>query len=117
MMQSKAVVYTVLAVALGYFLISTVPDRLETLQGMRQRGGAVESESLAVEAPESNDSKTLSAIDESVSSLRDSVTVDETETEKVAFGGVRDGAITVGLWMVNLTIALAVYFIVKRRLS
>ena len=116
-MKSKAVVYTVLAVALGYFLISAVPDQMETLQGVRQRGGSVESESLSVEVPESTDSKSPSALDESVSILEDSVTVEEIETEKVALGGVRDGAITVGLWMTNLMIALAVYFIVKRRLS
>lgn len=116
-MKSKALVYTVLAVALGYFLISAVPNQMETLQGVRQLRGSVESESLSVEAPESTGSKSPSALDESVSVLRDSVTVEEFEIEKAPLGGVREGAVTVGLWMTNLMIALAVYFLVKRRLS
>ena len=115
-MKSKAVVYTVLAVALGYFLISAVPDQLETFQGVRQRGGAKETEGLTVEVPETTGSDSKALLDESISSL-DSAITEGTETEEAAIGGVRDGAVTVGLWMINLMIALAVYFIVKRRLS
>ena len=115
-MKSKAVVYTVLAVALGYFLISAVPDQMETLQGVRQRGGSVESESLAVEAPEST-VKSEAEPDELASGLSEAVTADIAEPEEVALGGVRDGAVAIGVWVINLMIALGVYFIVKRRLS
>ena len=115
-MKSKAVVYTVLAVALGYFLISAVPNQMETFQGVRQRGGSVESESLSVEAPESAE-KSESEPDELASGLSDAVIAEIEEPEEVARGGVRDGAVALGVWVINLMIALGVYFIVKRRLS
>jgi len=117
MMESKAVIYTVLAIALGYFLISAVPERLEALQGMNLRGGAEEMEGIVVEAPKSTDSESLAAPDEAVSSLGDDVIAESAEPEEVALGGVREGALALGVWMINLMIALGVYFIVKRRLS
>jgi len=117
MMESKAVIYAVIAVALGYILISAVPDRLASLQGVMQRGGAKDMESLVLEEPESTDSESRDALDESISTLSDELTADIAELEIAAPGGVWDGAIALGVWMINLMIALSVYFIVKRRLS
>ena len=117
MMESKAVIYAVIAVALGYILISAVPDRLASLQRVTQPRGAEEMESLVLEEPESTESESRDALDESISALSEDLTADVAELEKAAPRGVWDGAIALGVWMINLMIALGVYFIVKRRLS
>ena len=122
MMESKAVIYTVIAVALGYLLISAVPDRLASLQRVTRPRGAEEMESVVVEEKESTESESRVAPDESISTLGDELTAEVSELEVseleiAAPRGVWDGAIALGVWMINLIVALGVYFIVKRRLS
>jgi len=117
MMESKVVIYTVIAVALGYLLISAVPDRLASLQRVTRPRGAEDMESVVVEEKESTESESRVAPDESISAFGDELTAEVSELEKAAPGGVWDGAIALGVWMINLMIALGVYFIVKRRLS
>jgi len=107
----------VIAVALGYLLISAVPDRLSSLQRVKRPKGAEEMESIVVEEGESVESEFRVVPDESISVLGDELTADVAELEKGAPKAVWDGAIVLGVWMINLIIALGVYFIVKRRLS
>lgn len=95
-MESKAAVYAVLAVALGYLLISVVPNRLVDLEG---------------ETPP------LPAPAEEVYGLDDEKRLATKGVEpQVSRGGVWGWAFAFGVWMVDLLIALGIYFAVKRRL-
>jgi len=93
---SKAMIYAVVAIALGYALVSAVPYRFETI--------TTKEVALRFAA---NESLRLGSIDE--------LTV-KPAPEAYA-GGVGDWTITVGAVSADLLIALGVYFIVKRRLS
>ena len=117
MMDSKAVIYTVIAVALGYLLISAVPDQLASLQRVTQPRGGEEMESVVVEEKESTESESRVAPDELTADLSELVITEGAEPEMAAPRSVWDGAVALGVWMINLIVALGVYFIVKRRLS
>lgn len=95
-MASKTAVYVLFAVALGYLLISAVPNRLVDLGGgmppIRAPTGEIQGfgdeEMQAAEGAEPR----LSTV------------------------SLWEGASALGVWMVDLVIALGVYFAVRRRL-
>jgi len=93
MMESKAIIYAVLAVALGYLLISVVPSRL----------AAVPEENLRSERE--------------AFSLAEAPPVAGSEAQPPPESGIWSITQTLGVWIVDLMIALGVYLIVKRRLS
>jgi hypothetical protein len=114
-MESKAVVYTVLAVAIGYLLVSAVPDRLTAL-----RGDSIRSGSKATKSPEVDESLTdnesMKAYGEETVAGEDKTT-GVSEPEQVAHRGGWDWANVLGIWFINLIIALGAYFAIKHRLS
>jgi len=96
MMVPKTAVYAVLAVALGYLLVSAVPNRLATMQrGTRP-------------LPEGRDE---------AYGLRGEAAGSRKGVEPQLSPSSSGGVLALGLWMVDLLIALGVYFVVKRRLS
>ena len=97
MMESKVAVYAVLAVALGYLLISVVPNRLVDLGG----------ETPPIPAPAE---EVYGFGDEERQAIKG-------VEPRLSTGGMWDGAFALGIWMVDLLIALGVYLAVKRRLS
>jgi len=108
----KATVYAVLAVALGYLLISIAPSRLADLgrpQALTAPAG--EPSGFGVEeAPKSVEGDRSQESAEGVQSLGDA-------EPGLSAGGLWDGAYAVGMWMVDLMLALGVYLAVRRRLS
>ena len=129
-MESKMFVYAVIAVALGYLLVSTVPEQLAALQGETLRGEGFKAiESLEVEEPKvtgeepetptgEEASEDLAATVEEAKSAADAAKAAAEEAEAAAgLGPGGDIAATISMWIVNLLIALGVYFIAKRRLS
>ena len=94
MMESKAIIYAVLAVALGYLLISVVPSRLAAVPEENLRSERGDAFSLA-EAPP----------------------VAGSEAQPPPESGIWSITQTLGVWIVDLMIALGVYLVVKRRLS
>lgn len=115
-MESKVVVYAVLAVALGYLLVSAVPDRLAALRGVTQRGGAEEMESLGAEEAAPGE-ESLGVPDEVKGEISELETAEGVEPELATPRGGWDTAVSLGVWVINLMLALGVYFVVKRRLS
>jgi hypothetical protein len=114
MMESKAVVYAVLAVAIGYLLVSAVPNRLTALRGDSIRSIPEEIQSPEVEGIVT-DKESLKSYGEETSASKDETT-GGLEPELVSNRG---GAWVnvLGVWFVNLSIALGIYFAVKHRLS
>jgi hypothetical protein len=98
-MGSKTAVYAILAVALGYILISTVPDQIVVVEEGSQPVRAVpeKAEGLATES--------------------DTFTDEKMHLPSSSSFTLWDGAYTIGLWIINLLLALGVYFLVKRRIS
>ena len=98
-MGSKTAIYAVLAVALGYIMISAIPDQIGVVEEGSQpvRAGPEKAESLAAESDTFADEKMHLPASPSFT--------------------LWDGAYTIGLWIVNLLLALGVYFLVKRRIS
>lgn len=110
----KAFVYAMLAVTFGYLLISVAPSRLVDLGGRPP----------AIMAPAEEPSKF--GVDEEASKGFEGDEHEEIAEEDQALigtepglsaGGFWDGAYAVGMWMVDVMLALGVYLAVKRRLS
>ena len=108
-MGSKTAIYTVLAVALGYILISAVPDQIAVIEeGSQPELAAPEkTESLATE------SNTLSDRAHGSDAFAD----EKMHLPAAPSFTLRDGAYTIGVWIINLLLALGVYFLIKRRIS
>jgi len=100
-MTSKASVYVVLAVAFGYLLVSSVPVRFETMTTKE-----------VMQTAESNRSSSLSGEGFQVKGSEDIVSI-----PGVTNGGAVDWSTSLGFLVADLSIALVVYFTVKRRLS
>ena len=105
-MESKSAVYAVLAVAIGYLLISVVPNRLEDLGGGKPPIRAPAEEAFGLGDEESK----------SIESAEEGLRIESAEP-RFSTGGVWGGAYALGLWVVNLLIALGAYLVVKRRLA
>lgn len=99
-MGSKTGVYAVVALVLGFVLISVVPSSLEDLG----RGG------LAIHPPRAS-------VDENQKfGLGEGQDLDSVGTERLS-AGISDGAMAFGIWIFDLLVALGIYLILKRRLS
>jgi len=95
-MNSKMTVYMVVAVALGYLLVSTVPATL-----MPPRMEAMRSPTE----------------DEPVLGAKPEMDIQESEAVLTGPPTVWDGVSQIGFWFLDLLIAFGVYFIAKRRLA
>ncbi len=116
-MENKALLYAVLAISLGYLLVSSVPSQLAPPLSEEPLGDpkllrAPESEQA--EAPA--DSATAPAIE-----LDEKFSGDSAEAQRdtvVAGGGSGNLVVSVfGTWSINLIVALGVYFIARRRFT
>ena len=122
-MESKLIVYTVLAITLGYVFVSTIPAQLapplfETVQP--------EGESIRGPSPDEQPSgpdETLGQSGEEVvgdvSELASSAmaAADAAEEAKTEASGLAGLSTVFGTLIVNLTIAFAVYWLAKRRFA
>lgn len=95
-MNSKMTVYMVVAVALGYLLVSTVPNTL-----MPPRMEALRSPTE----------------DEQILGAKPEMEVQESEAKLLSQPTIRDSVSQIGFWLVDLLIAFGVYFIARRRLA
>lgn len=121
-MESKLIVYTVLAITLGYVFVSTIPAQLtpplfSTVQP--------EGESIRGPIPEEQPSvpdETLGQpgeeVAEDVSELASSAeaATDAAEAQTAA-SGLTSYSTVFGTLIVNLSIAFAVYWLAKRRFA
>jgi len=122
-MESKLIVYTVLAITLGYVFVSTIPVQLAPplFEAVQPEG-----ESIRGPSPEEQPSvpdETLGQSGEEVagdvSELSSSAmaAADAAEEAKTAASGLAGFSTVFGTLIVNLTIAFAVYWIAKRRFA
>jgi len=114
-MESRALVYAVLAIAMGYFLVSAVPQRLaspmyaEPVESGPIRSGGEEMLG-SVEPPSAEGTEPPERAD----------TASEAADAATAVSSARAGGVYVtvfGTWVVNLFVALGIYFIARRRLA
>ena len=116
-MENRALVYAVLAISLGYLLVSAVPSQLASpilseSAGDRELVKAPGQENA--EAP--TDDAFASATEPDGTFSRDAT---EAQGDVLAAGGGSGNLVVsvFGTWSVNLIVALGVYFIARRRLS
>jgi hypothetical protein len=129
-MENKALVYAVLAISLGYLLVSAVPGQLAPQMFSESAG---DSEMLKAPGPEHPEAPADSAaapateLDDTLSGdtaevqgdTSDASAARSTSDEALAAGGGSDNLVisVFGTWSVNLIVALGVYFIARRRFS
>jgi len=122
-MESKLIVYTVLAITLGYIFVSTIPAQLAPplFEAVQPEGESIRGPSPD-EQPSGPD-ETLGQSGEEVvgdvSELASSAmaAADAAEEAKTAASGLADFSTVFGTLIVNLTIAFAVYWLAKRRFA
>lgn len=121
-MESRALVYAVLAIAMGYFLVSAVPQRLASPMyaatgefelvrpgGEEMLGSPEETVVEGTEPDERGDAaKTAS---DAATAAAEEASAASSALSGFAYVGV------FGTWILNLFIALGVYFIARRRLA
>jgi hypothetical protein len=93
-MNSKITVYMVVAVALGYLLVSTVPNtlmppRMEELRSPTE--------------------------DEQILGAKPKMEIQGSETKLLGQPTIWDSVSQIGFWLVDLLIAFGVYFIARRK--
>jgi hypothetical protein len=116
-MENKALIYTVLAISLGYLLVSAVPSRLAPPM---YAGSGDDSELIRGPVPESavppEEGAATAAAD---STQGDTLSSESAQGERLSAGsGSRNMIVSVfGTWSVNLLIALGVYFFARRRFA
>jgi hypothetical protein len=126
-MENKVLVYAMLAISLGFLLVSEVPGQLappmfsepagdsEMLKTPGQENAEAPADSIATPAGELD--KTFSA-DEATAQGDASADRSASDEAFAAGGGSGNLVISVfGTWSVNLIVALGVYFIARRRFS
>jgi hypothetical protein len=121
MMETKALVYSVLALTLGYLLVSTVPAQLapSLLNDVQP-----ESETLRAPSPDesttiegdilaSEDEEPVEDLGSTSSSAQDS---SKTSADAADVSGlVGDHFMVLGTLILNLSIAFAIYLLARRR--
>ena len=121
-MESKLIVYTVLAITLGYVFVSTIPSQLAPplFEAVQQPEG----ESIRGPSPDEQPSvpdETLGQpgeeVAEDVSSLASSTAAADAAEAKTAASGLTSYSTVFGTLIVNLSIAFAVYWLAKRRFA
>jgi hypothetical protein len=129
-MKNKVLVYAVLAISLGFLLVSEVPNQLAPPMFGEPAG---DSEMVRApgqenaEAPAEGESAPVTELDETFSSdaataqgdASDASAARSTSDEALAAGGGSGNLVisVFGTWSVNLIVALGVYFIARRRFS
>ena len=120
-MDSKLIVYTVLAITLGYLFTSAIPAQLTSSSFLRVQPESDDVRSPDAEEPPTGEEGTLGQSEEDVGGLTESessaakAAADEAKT---AASGLTNTYFTVfGTLIVNLTIALAVYIVARRRFA
>ncbi len=115
-MENRALVYAVLAISLGYLLVSAVPSQLAP----PMFGESGDPELLKAPGPGRAESPAEGA-SAPATEQDDAFSGDATEAqEEVLAAGGGSGNLVVsvfGTWSVNLIVALGVYFIARRRFS
>lgn len=126
-MENKALIYAVLAISLGYLLVSAVPGQLAPPMFSESAG---DSEMLRApgteqpEAPAEGESAPAAEPDETFSAdaaeLQGDASAAKSASEEALAAGSGSGNLVIsvfGTWSVNLIVALGVYFIARRRFS
>ena len=125
-MESKLIVYTVLAITLGYVFVSTIPAQLapplfEAVQpeGESIRGPSPEEQPSAPDEtlgqPGEEVAGDVSGLASSEAAAADAA--EAAEETKTAASGLTSYSSVFGTLIVNLTIAFAVYWLAKRRFA
>ena len=120
-MESKLIVYTVLAITLGYVFVSTIPAQLtpplfSTVQPEGESiRGPIPDEQPSV--PDETLGQPSEEVAEDVSSLASSTAAADAAEAKTAASGLTSYSTVFGTLIVNLSIAFAVYWLAKRRFA
>lgn len=124
-MESKLIVYTVLAITLGYVFVSTIPSQLvPTLFEASQPEGESIKGPGPEEAPPSTEDTGETLTDDvagdTESAYSEATASDAAKTSedaRTAATGLTSYSTVFGTLIVNLTIAFAVYWLAKRRFA
>ena len=122
-MESKLIVYTVLAITLGYVFVSTIPAQLAPplFEAVQPEGESIrgpnpeEQPSVPDETLGQSGEEVAGDVSELSSSAK--AAADAAEEAKTAASGLAGFSTVFGTLIVNLTIAFAVYWIAKRRFA
>ncbi len=129
-MKNKVLVYAVLAISLGFLLISEVPNQLappmfgepvgdsEMVRAPGQENAEAPADSITAPATELDETFSGDAA-EVQGDTSDASAARSTSDEALAAGGGSGNLVisVFGKWSVNLIVALGVYFIARRRFS
>ncbi len=122
-MESKLIVYTVLAITLGYVFVSTIPAQLAPplFEAVQPEGESIRGPSPDEQpsAPDETLGQPGEEVAGDVSGLASSeaAAADAAEDTKTAASGLTSYTPVFGTLIVNLTIAFAVYWLAKRRFA
>ena len=124
-MEPKLIVYTVLAITLGYVFVSTIPSQLapQMFEVQQPEGGLIrdpnsEQPSSPEEILGQTGDEILGDIAESSSAAAASDAAEAAaESANAASSGLAGYFPVFGTLIVNLTIALVVYWLAKRRFA
>lgn len=121
-MESKLIVYTVLAITLGYVFVSTIPSQLALplFEAMQLEGESIRGPSPEETPPSTEDTgETLTDdIAGATSSAKAAADAAKAAEEaKTVASGLTSYFPVFGTLIVNLTIAFTVYWLAKRRFA
>lgn len=122
-MESKLIVYAVLAITLGYVFVSTIPSQLAPpLFEAVQPGDEIIRGPSPEEQPSAPDETLGQAAEETVDETSDlassaKAAADSAEEAKAASSGLTSYFPVFGTLIMNLTIAFVVYWLAKRRFA
>ena len=118
-MESKLIVYTVLAITIGYLFVSAIPAQLAPSPFLAIQPESDDVRSPGTEELPTGEEGTLGQSEEDEGSLTESESSTAkaaADDAKTAASGLTNTYFTVfGTLIVNLTIALAVYMVARRR--
>ncbi len=126
-MENKVLVYAVLAISLGFLLVSEVPGQFappmfgepagdsEMVRAPGQENAEAPADSITAPATELDE--TFSG--DAATAKGDTLAAGSASEEALAAGGGSGNLVisVFGTWSVNLIVALGVYFIARRRFS
>ncbi len=124
-MESKLIVYTVLAITLGYVFVSTIPSQLAPplFEAVQPEGESIRGPGPEEAPPSTEDTgETLTddiaeTYDSAISASAAAAAEKAAEEDKTAASGLTSYFPVFGTLIVNLTIAFAVYWLAKRRFA
>jgi hypothetical protein len=124
-LESKLIVYTVLAITLGYVFVSTIPAQLAPplFEAVQPEGESIRGPGPEEAPPSTEDTgETLTddiaeTYDSAISAAAAADAEKAAEEDKTAASGLTSYTPVFGTLIVNLTIAFAVYWLAKRRFT